>query len=164
MENTRLQLRFNPEVYDGQNIGRFVNQGGLSEGVKKLSQSLDRRTGSSGFQLGYIDGEMDKYCNVQYKVVRKRYMNVVASRDLRSGNDCQELLGNYSVSYWLRFFPEHVDHTNELCRDILWCLLSRHSSYEDRSQEFPESIRNIYMDMECPYNPEPRSSRRRAFQ
>ena len=71
MENTRLQLRFNPDVYDGQNIGRFVNQAGLPEGVKKLCQSLDRRAGSSGFQSGYINDEMDKYCSVQYKVVEK---------------------------------------------------------------------------------------------
>ena len=161
MEDTRQKLFFNPEVYDGANVGRFVNQGGLPEGVKKLCQSLDRKTGSRGLQSGYVNDEMDKLCNVRYTVVRKSYMNVVASRDLRSGNDCQELLGNYSISYWLRFFPEHVDHTNELCKAILWCLLSRHSAYEDRSQEFSQSIVDMYSDMDCPYRLESRLESRR---
>ena len=33
---------YNPETYDGQNIGCFVNQGGLDDGMKIMACACDR--------------------------------------------------------------------------------------------------------------------------
>ena len=41
---------YDPQVYDGQNIGRFINQGGLLEGIKALVASCDLKQGGNLYQ------------------------------------------------------------------------------------------------------------------
>ena len=41
---------YDPQVYDGQNIGRFINQGGLLEGIKALVASCNLEQGGNLYQ------------------------------------------------------------------------------------------------------------------
>ncbi|KAL5518140.1 hypothetical protein EMCRGX_G003823 [Ephydatia muelleri] len=42
-------LVYDPQVYDGHNIGRFVNKGGLLEGLRELVATLDRDRGCTTY-------------------------------------------------------------------------------------------------------------------
>ena len=41
-----VDAAYDPQVYDGKNIGRFINQGGLLEGIQALVASCDLEQGS----------------------------------------------------------------------------------------------------------------------
>ena len=57
---------YNPETYDGQNIGRFVNQGGLDDGMKKMASACNTAAGSTGFQSGAVKHALSSCCKVGY--------------------------------------------------------------------------------------------------
>ena len=40
---------YDPHVYDGHNIGRFINQGGLLEGLRELVAASDRDRGCTAY-------------------------------------------------------------------------------------------------------------------
>ena len=40
---------YDPQVYDGHNIGRLVNQGGLLEGLRELVAPSDRERGCTAY-------------------------------------------------------------------------------------------------------------------
>ena len=42
-------LVYDPQIYDGHNIGRFVNKGGLLEGLRELVATLDRDRGCTAY-------------------------------------------------------------------------------------------------------------------
>jgi len=53
-------------VYYGLNIGRFINHGGLKEGLITLCQVCDREHGSTGYVNMEVQREFER-CNVTYK-------------------------------------------------------------------------------------------------
>ena len=52
--------------YDGQNIGHFINQGGLIDGLKQMCLVSDLETGHTSFRSGPVNQEFEKHCNVKY--------------------------------------------------------------------------------------------------
>ena len=76
---------YNPQVYDGQNIGHFINQGGLLEA---LVASYDLEQGDNLFQPSVADNTFDKYTNVVYTTMRGgQDMVVTARQDIKTHND-----------------------------------------------------------------------------
>lgn len=60
------KIMYNPLVYDGQNIGWFVNQGGLIEGLTDMVQECDVDTGSTGLRIGHVNATLAEHTNVVY--------------------------------------------------------------------------------------------------
>ena len=153
--------------YDGQNIGRFINQGGLQEGLKEMCLLSDRETGQTFFQSGPVDAEFDRHCNVSYTQWGSELL-VKAKSNLRpSRTRPTELFGNYGYQYWVRYVAQHyqeLNHDDFLAKSVLWCLLSEKSCWNQTerqpAQDFgiSEEVRAKFKDMQCPYKP---ASRRR---
>ncbi len=161
-------VRFNPDVFTGSEMGRFINQGGLLEGVKKLCIECDRGRGSTGFSAAPVNEEIRRHCNITYKPVRLSVLNVVADETLLTSSEPQELLGNYTISYWLRFVVQNlpdIGNETEYETGILWTLLSQNSSYDGHDvdletlERIPPEYHQKYRNMVCPF---PFQSRTRA--
>ena len=60
--------------YDGQNIGRIINQGGRKEGLKQMCLVSDQETGHTSFQTGPVNQEFEKHCNVKYAQRGSRFV------------------------------------------------------------------------------------------
>ena len=74
---------YNPKTYNGQNIGRFVNQGGLDNGMKTMACACDRAAGSTGFRSGAVQHALSSHCNVGYSEHAGRVsLSVVTSKRL----------------------------------------------------------------------------------
>ena len=149
------RLRFNPEQFNGEEMGRFINQGGLLEGVRALCRACDRDSGVTCFSSGGVRDEILRHCNVAYKLERYSTLNVIALKKLTSTRHPQELLSNYDIEYWLRYVVlnyEAQDSTNELVSCVLWTLLSEHSSYDGDvdTSTIPENVVEEYRGMRCP--------------
>lgn len=160
-ESTRVRY-FNPVVYDGRNIGRFINHGGLKEGLIKLCQVCDREHGSTGYVNMEVRREFERCCNVTYKQKMHSTLCVHASKELVSCEHPQELLGNYGVAYWLRYVAENyssLPQDSVLVRTVLWTLLSENSAYDGEpvdTSRIPEDVIERYRTLRCPF-PAPRS-------
>ena len=96
-------LVYDPQVYDGKNLGRFVNQAGLCNRIKALVASCDRDSGCDTYAPGIAENVFDAKCNCGYKKMNGgREMVITASMDITtSSNDAIELYANYGLSYWM---------------------------------------------------------------
>ena len=162
---------YNPETYDGQNIGRFVNQGGLDDGMKAMACACDRAAGSTGFHSGAVQHALSSHCNVGYSEHAGRVsLSVVASKRLALlTDDVQELYANYGYEYWLNFVPTNLStlpRDATFVRAVLWIILSNGSTMDRSLKERFGSriadnadVRQQYRDMACPFRLD--SSRRR---
>ena len=92
---------YNPETYDGQSIGRFVNQGGLDNGMKTMACACDRAAGSIGFRSGAVQHALSSHCSVSYSEHAGRVsLSVVASKRLALlTDDVKELYAKYGYEY-----------------------------------------------------------------
>ena len=101
---------YNPETYDGQNIGCFVNQGGLDDGMKTMAYECDRTSGSTRFRSGAVQYAFSFHCNVSYsKHAGRVSLCVVASKRLALlTDDVRELYVKYVYEYWLDFVPTNL--------------------------------------------------------
>ena len=93
--------------YDGQNIGHFINQGGLKEGLKQMCLVSDRETGHTSFQSGPVNQEFEKHCNVRY-AQRGNELVVKGKSNLRPAQTrLTELFGNYGYEYRVKYVAQH---------------------------------------------------------
>ena len=164
----REMRRFNPMIYDGKNIGRFVNQGGLMEGIKEMCMCCDLRSGGKGIEPGRINTAMRAHCNVTYRLHQRSTLYVVPISRLVSTNSPQELLANYDYTYWTRFIASHsreLGYDTPMVLAVLWCYLSRHSAHCNATDidlsHVPENIKMTFRDMDCPIS-RSRSRQRRT--
>ena len=152
----------NPSVYDGRNIGRFINQGGLLEGIKAMCISCNKKLGGRGVFQGDIHRVMEEKCNTAYSMARERQLYVVALRDLRSISTPTELLSNYFYTYWTRYVQGHwaeMGYQHPVVYGILWCYHSENSVLcGEMDFNVPDTISSELSQAECPYSP----SRRRT--
>lgn len=155
-----MTIRFNPEVYTGEETGRFVNQGGLMEGLEALCRACDRDQGMTGYAPGDVERELARHCSVRFERLRHSVLNVVAAVELVSSESVQELLVNYTIDYWVRYVVANlqaIQTSNPRMADcVLWTLLSRHSCYEggaDLLGDIPNEIRDRYANRRCPVAP-----------
>lgn len=148
---------YNPQVYNGRNIGRFVNQGGLFEGIKQMCLSCDRKQGGEGIQQGQLHKAMVDKCNTAYHISSGMVLKVVALQRLQSSNTPTELFANYSFTYWSRYIASHYKELglrNPIVSGFLWCYLSRHSVlYRTQDFDVPNEINSHFRDKECPFKP-----------
>ena len=73
-------LVYDPQVYDGKNIGRFVNQAGLCDRIKALVASCDKDSGCDTFVPGVAEKVFDAKSNCGYKQMNGgREMVITAS-------------------------------------------------------------------------------------
>ena len=151
-------IRYNPDVYDGQNIGRFVNQGGLLEGIREMALCCDRQQGGRGIQQGTIHKVMEEHCNTAYQILPGRVLHVVSLKRLQSSNSPTELLANYSFTYWTKYITSHcteLGFNNPIVYGLLWCYLSQNSlayGTEDfDTSHIPNDIQSQFLNMECPF-------------
>ena len=112
---------FNPKTYDGQNIGRFVNQGSLDDGMRTMACARDRAAGSTGFHSGAVQHALSSHFNVSYLEHAGRVsLSVVASKRLALlTDDVQELYASYGYEYWLNFVPTNL---STLPRDAMFVI------------------------------------------
>ena len=155
---------YDPQVYDGQNIGRFINQGGLLEGIKALVASCDLEQGGNLYQPAVAENTFDKYTNVVYTAMRGGQDTIVTARKAIqiSNNQAIELLANYGLSYWFAFaVNNHVSlgHDSVLVKGIFWLLFSKYSSMptSERAKYIPPDTPNLirikddYVNCHCPF-------------
>ena len=154
-------------TYDGQNIGRFINQGGLEEGLREMCLLSDKDAGQSSFHQRDVDGVFNRHCNVVY-TTRGRELVVKTSKEIPESRDkATELFSNYKLPYWIKFVVRHhedLGHESFLARSVLWCLLSDHSCWSESERRphtgtFSDELKKKFKTMPCPYT---RPSRRRT--
>ena len=61
-------LVYDPQVYDGHNIGRFINQGGLLEGLRELVAASDRERGCTAYSPAVAEAIFVARSCVEYHV------------------------------------------------------------------------------------------------
>ena len=146
---------YSPHEFTGEEMGRFVNQGGLIKGLEQLCMECDRRRGATSFSLHPVREVMGSSCNVAFSFQRNSLL-VVARQDLLSSIDAQELLVDYGIDYWVRYVVEHLhrlDSNAPRVKYILWALLSEDSVYHsnrDLVENIPEDVIQRYAHMPCP--------------
>ena len=146
---------FNPEVFTGEEMGRYINQGGLEEGLEELCRVCNRDTGAESFLPCAVKKMMASHCNVKFKSI-KNTMFVCAAEELRSTTDAQELLVDYGLDYWVRYVVQHIhtlDRSTPMVKSVLWALLSSSSVYNsnrDLVEGIPSDLRQLYANMHCP--------------
>lgn len=147
-------------TYDGQNIGRYINQGGLQEGLAEMCLQSDVKTGHTSFSQKTVNETFAEHCNVAYKQVRLE-LQVRASRDLQAHpTQPTELFGNYGPMYWIKYVAQHyreLNHEEFLAKSVLWCLLSDDSCWTQQEREpgltIPDDVRAKFKNKSCPYKP-----------
>ena len=138
----RNRWHYNAYRYNGENIGRYLNQGGLSEALGlmvHLAASRDySRTGFDPVEL-----EAERHCNAAFGYKSAYGAVVVATRDIQLGPTPTELFVNYGIkAYWLPFLATHAAEwglQHDMVRAVLWCATSPDSSW-------PQSMRRIVLD------------------
>ena len=142
-------------VYDGYNIGRYVNQGGLQPALEKLLR-LARLPGRVEFAT--IEELAQTHCNCKFAKRQGFGAVLVADYDIRLRDSPTELLANYGIEkYWLGFFARHcveLGFQNRMVRIVLWCATSPHSHLQDDVCE--EIMRAIPPGVQIPADITPR--------
>ena len=160
-------LVYDPQVYDGHNIGRFINQGGLLEGLKELVAASDRDRGCTAYSPTVAEAIFaDRSC-VEYHVANGGSEMVVRASKPISSHPCRmiELLANYGLPYWLAHvvkYHRHIGHDSDLVKCVFWLLLSDKSTMPIQvrntflTPEIDNDVRHQYANMPCPFPLAPR--------
>ena len=124
--------------YDGTNIGRFVNQGGLLPAFRRMVSASNKYIHPS-LQGRAVEEEAEKHCNVQYHLGPHRELVVELKERMHLGSEHKELLANYGImSYWVPYVCSHATSLgveSELVQAILWCTLSGESNWTSRQRQ-----------------------------
>ena len=122
--------------YDGENIGQYLNQGGLRQALS-LMVRLCRQPGP--FQFSLIEDKAQAHCNTCFSYHKHAGAVVIAEERIELREEPVELLVNYGIEdYWLGFFGRHaldwgLEHP--MVRSVLWCASSPHSSLDDHLKQ-----------------------------
>ena len=163
-----LIMSWDPQVYDGRDIGRYINHGGLRERIRALVASCNREDGCDMYQPHVAEKLFDDHSNVVYARVGRDMVVTAKDAITTSPNNATELLANYGLPYWLAFAVRnhvHLGHDCELVKGVFWLLLSRLSTmppsergkYITPDSHIPENIRQMYFNLRCPFPKERRS-------
>ena len=114
---------FDPQVYDGRNIVRFVNQGGLMEGLRALVSVSDRTRGYTTYSPNVAETIFkDRSCVVYQVCGDEMVMN--ASKPITSHpTEMIELLANYGLGYWIAHavkYHRKLGHDTDLVKCSFW--------------------------------------------
>ena len=103
---------FKPEHFDSANIGRYINQGGLLEGVglwvcwwlvspHAIKEALEHCCAIIALRTSWITA--------------RGHLMLAPSRVLHSSSDVQELFGNYRLDYWVKRVPVILVFETRIC-------------------------------------------------
>ena len=112
------RITWNPLNPDGANLGRYVNQGGLIEGLRALVSSCDRTRGAESFSPKEAEAVFGQHCNVAYRHVKEpapgggrghkdTLVVTMGKATTSSSTHAIELLGNYGIGYWIPYVLSH---------------------------------------------------------
>ena len=164
----RITRRYNPLIYNGKNMGRFVNQAALVKCLELMCSNSDLQSGHTSLSEREINRVAESEVNVAYRTEGVALI-IYASKDIVLTDSPIELLGNYGVvTYWVNYIMgnlSHLDPNSTLVKSVLWCLYSRHSNWsQTKRSEFTEGhdisedIIIKYENMVCPFT-RPRTRR-----
>ncbi len=152
-------LLYQAARYDGQNIGRFINQGGLVDGLKNMCALADTKTGKTSFRGKEVNDGFLKHCNAYYRV-SGRELQIRAIKDIKAdATTPTELFANYGHDYWVKYVSRHPDsldcnNLDIVQKCILWCLLANDSCWSaterQPGQNIHEAIKTVFRNMPCP--------------
>ena len=129
---------YSAHSYNGTNIGRFINQGGLLPAFRRLVAVSSRQFYPS-LQARAVEEEAEKYCNVRYTQGPHRELIVELKDRLYLRSEHQELLANYGIlAYWVPYVCSNATSLGEdsqLVQAILWCALSEESNWTSRQRQ-----------------------------
>ena len=120
-------------VFHGWNLGRFVNQGGLLEGLKKLATDFDKKY----FRPDSAEKVVERFCNVKFSRNPRNKVSIKVKDRLRCNthNTAKELFVNYGLlDYWIKYISnidsatmEH-DSGDELSQLVRWIVATNRRS------------------------------------
>lgn len=100
-----VQIQFyNPECFNGVNIGLFINQSGLLEGLRALGHwlQLSNQRPLDHYAPGDICCAFECERNVDYWVNSCGHLEVIFRNTLCSTDDVQKLYKNYTLTLWVK--------------------------------------------------------------
>ena len=130
-------FHYNAYEYDGHNIGRYINQGGLRQALDKLL-SMARVGGK--FEFSDVEEVAQQHCNCKFAKRRNFGAVLVAVKEIRLRRHAPtELLVNYGIEgYWLGFFARHcvdLGFDHPMVRIVLWCATSPQSHLPEKQRQ-----------------------------
>ena len=157
----RVTRRYNPLVYDGENLGRFVNQAALVDCLELMCSNSDSQSGHTSLAEREIDRVAESEANISYRT-EGLSLTIIASKDIVLTNSPIELLGNYGiVNYWVNYIIANLsqlDQNSTLVKSVLWCLFSHHSNWPlskrrglTEGHDIPLDVIQQYENMDCPF-------------
>lgn len=136
----RRRWHYNAYVYNGENMGRYLNQGGLGEALAVMVR-LAAEGSSPRFSL--VEEEAERHCNAAFSYSSGHGGVVVAAHDLQLGSTPIELFVNYGIEcYWVPFLARHAPDwglQHPMVRAVLWCATSSRSCW-------PQRLRHVVYD------------------
>ena len=166
------RMTWNPLHPDGANLGRYINQGGLVDGLRALVSSCDRTSGAVSFSPKKAEAVFAQHCNVAYMYVREpapgggrghkdTLVVTMGKATTLSSTHAIELLGNYGIGYWIPYVLSHHQEwgtDNTLVTLVLWLLLADTSAVEGSVRQRYLTGYNIapatyamFKNMPCPW-------------
>ena len=119
--------------YDGENVGRYINQGGLRKALGLMvNLAASRDYQRTGFSLVEAEAEAEWHCNTKFDYKATYDTVLLISQDVQLGPTPVELYVNYGIQgYRVPYLAYHATDCglqHDLVRAILWCATSRESS------------------------------------
>lgn len=166
---------YDAEVIDGENHGRFANQGGLEEGTKKMCQLAALPQGV--FNWRDVNREVEQKVDAEFRTVGRNQTLKVATNKvitMPANGICKEVFVDYNLEgYWIPYILRNMDAIGRdhwMVKRTLWLLLSNKSSQanttwankvlHDHEIDADTDIVNEYSDADCPVT-QPTSRRAR---
>jgi endonuclease YncB( thermonuclease family) len=162
----RREFVFDAREINGLNMGRFVNQGGLTESL----QHACRDASVQPIRWKDIREFTALYTNVRFRVSRNNsYIVTTKEITLNAGDAAVELLVDYRIyDYWLPYVLRNYQQLPSNCalvQSVFWLLLSSNSHLDKTERSsflagYPlsDEIKDNYRNMQCPF---PIETRRR---
>ncbi len=168
---------YDAKIIDGENHGRFANQGGLEEGTKKMCELA---TLPVGFNWIEVNREVEQKVDVTFKTVgRTKTLKLATTKVITmpaGSSACKEVFVDYGLqNYWIPYILRNRDaigHDHWMVKRTLWLLLSSKSNQAGTvwargqlSLHNIESDRDVvddYLDADCPVLPPPSRRTRRT--
>ncbi|KAL5503688.1 hypothetical protein EMCRGX_G010677 [Ephydatia muelleri] len=170
-------LVYDPLVYDGHNIGWFINQGGLLEGLRELVAASDRDRGCTAQQNRYPETGCNGAPSLSIKTdfhvnFTETFSDDPALSTTLPMAGVEWLFGPqnpsanpYGLPYWLAHvvkYHRHIGHDSDLVKCVFWLLLSDKSTMPIQvrntflTPEIDNDVRHQYANMPCPFPLAPR--------
>ena len=121
-------------VFHGWNLGRFVNQGGLLEGLKMLATDFDKQY----FRPDSAEKVVETFCNVKFSKNRRNKYSITVKDNVlhcNTNNTAKELFVNYGLlGYWIKYISDidsatmERDSGDELSQLLRWIVATNRRS------------------------------------